>query len=89
MNAKKYLEANYPIWAKIDDDNLTKKVIIEVAEKYHERKVENNNVLTNVSKCDCLEGRELLKAFLEHLESTIDYFPCEPSELIDDYYKSL
>ena len=45
--------------------------------------------IPDVSKCACIEGRELLKAFLEHLESTIDYLPCEPSELIDDYYKSL
>ena len=36
-----------------------------------------------------VQQRELLKSFLEHIESTIDYLPCEPSELIDDYFKSL
>jgi hypothetical protein len=33
--------------------------------------------------------RELLKAFLEHYEDTIDFLPAEPSELIDDYFNSL
>jgi predicted RNA-binding protein with EMAP domain len=33
--------------------------------------------------------RELLKAFLEHYEDTIDFLPAEPSELIDDYFDSL
>ena len=35
------------------------------------------------------QQRELLKAFLEHIESTVDFLPCEPSELIDDYLNSL
>ena len=33
--------------------------------------------------------RELLKDFLEHIESTIDYLPCEPSVLIDNYFREI
>ena len=32
--AKELLEENYSIWGKIDDDNLSKKVLIEFAEEY-------------------------------------------------------
>ena len=43
----------------------------------------------NVDLADVGQQRELLKDFLEHIESTIDYLPCEKSELIDDYFNSL
>lgn len=43
----------------------------------------------NLGLFSVVQQRELLKAFLEHIEETIDFLPCEPSELIDDYFKSL
>ena len=33
--------------------------------------------------------RDTLKDFLEYVEETIDYLPCEASVLIDDYIKSI
>ena len=35
------------------------------------------------------QQRELLKTFLEHIEGTVDFLPCEPNTLIDDYFNNL
>lgn len=78
-------------------------IYVEGFMKCYERFIEPHNQVNEVENSETLsinndallarakdiEGRELLKAFLEHIESTIDFLPCEPNELIDDYYKSL
>ena len=57
--------------------------ISDAMEKYHKDKL---NLLT-IQRVS--QQRELLKAFLEHIEDTVDFLPCEPSTLIDDYLNSL
>lgn len=32
-----------------------------------------------------IQQRKLLNGFIEHIEDTVDFFPCEPNLLIDEY----
>jgi hypothetical protein len=45
MSAKKLLEET-PVWAKVDDNNLSKKVLIEFAEEYADQ--QNKDLLKEV-----------------------------------------
>ena len=42
--------------------------------------------LLNQDQTCVVKQRELLKDFLDHIESVVDYLQCEPSVLIDDYF---
>lgn len=46
-------------------------------------------LVKNLSLSGVSQQREMLKDFLEHIEDTVDFLPCEPSALIDGYFDSL
>ena len=43
MTAKEYLENEAKIWGKVDDDNITKSVIIQIAEGYAKHLIDKYN----------------------------------------------
>jgi hypothetical protein len=66
---------------------LTAEQFIDLVKEWHGNEVKR---LTEQLRIGIVsEHRELLKAFLEHYESVIDFLPTEPSVLIDGYLNSL
>jgi hypothetical protein len=83
MNLNKLITKKINEYALNGDANLLEQygfLITMIAKEYAAEQL----ILSVVSN-----QRELLKAFLEHYEDTIDFLPAEPSELIDDYFNSL
>jgi len=79
--AKEYLEETYPIWAKLDDRDLAKIVVIDVAEEYA-KEAWNEAIKSMLSK---IEKRRIMIA------ETIDYWDVAVFELdwMERHLKSL
>ena len=69
MSAKKYLEENYPVWKKVkDEDSLTKRVIIAVADGYAQQQIKLLNIpVVSVSVCPKCGSTDLFKSLKAEL----------------------